>query len=249
MNDSGIPPTLNMPLRQENGPSFAISAPPAIYLPIVGHDEVFPVRRIYCVGRNYRDHVTEMGGNLPEHPIFFAKHRDCIVQSGAAVCYPSKTRDFQFEVELVVAMKSGGIGIASENAAKHVFGYAVGLDLTRRDQQSRLKAQRLPWETGKSFDGAAPCGAITLLDDVLNIYAGRIRLSVNGQVQQDSALAEMIWRANELISDLSDEVSLEGGDLIFTGTPSGVGPVLPGDRLLGEIDGLSPLHVLIGQPR
>jgi fumarylpyruvate hydrolase len=249
MSDSSISATLKTSLRKEIGPSFAISAPPAIHLPIVGHNDVFPVRRIYCVGRNYRDHVAEMGGNLPEYPIFFAKHRDCIVQNGATVCYPPKTHDFQFEVELVVAMRSGGIGIASANAAKHIFGYAVGLDLTRRDQQSRLKALRLPWETGKSFDGAAPCGAITLVDDVLNLYAGRIRLSVNGQVRQDGALADMIWRANDLISDLSEEVSLEGGDLIFTGTPAGVGPVVPEDRLLGEIDGLSPLHLLIGQPR
>jgi fumarylpyruvate hydrolase len=248
MNGSTTPATLKTSLR-ENQPSFAISAPPATYLPIIGHDEVYPVRRIYCMGRNYKDHVAEMGGNAPEQPIFFAKHRDCIVQSGGAVCYPSKTRDFQFEVELVVAMKSGGIRIACEDAAKHIFGYGVGLDLTRRDQQSRLKAQRLPWETGKSFDGAAPCGAITLVDDVLDVYAGRIRLSVNGQIRQDAKLADMIWRADELISELSNEVSLEGGDLIFTGTPSGVGAIVPADRLCGEIDGLSPLHVVIVEPR
>jgi fumarylpyruvate hydrolase len=226
---------------------FAINPPEIVELPIVGSDLQFPVRRIYCAGRNYADHAAELGNAKPGEPFYFIKHRDEIVPSGSTLLYPPQTRDFQYEVELVVALRSGGRDISVDRAHDHVFGYAVGLDMTRRDLQHLFKERRLPWSMAKSFDQSAPCGPITTASQVGQLAKGRIRLWVNDQLRQDGDLSTMIWSVAELISDLSRKVRLAEGDLLFTGTPAGVGPVVVGDKMRGEIDGLQPLVVTVGQ--
>jgi fumarylpyruvate hydrolase len=218
---------------------------PVISVPIVGTAQRFPVRRVYCVGRNYLAHIRELGNDEREPPFFFAKHRDAIVANGSSISYPGLTKDFQHELELVVALKSGGQNIAAADALTHVYGYAVGLDMTRRDLQTASREKQQPWEIGKSFDQAAPCSAITPVGRVGHLAKGRIWLSVNGKVRQDSDLELMIWKVPDIISALSRQVGLAAGDLIYTGTPAGVAAVVKGDRMVGGIAGLEDLTITV----
>ena len=204
-------------------------------------DDRFPVRRIYCVGQNYADHAREMG-NDPKRdaPFFFSKPADAVVASGAHLPFPAKTSDLHHEVELVVALGAGGANIRAEEATALIFGHAVGLDLTRRDLQASAKKSGRPWDLAKGFDHSAPLGALTLGSPPAH---APITLLVNGQVRQSGDLADMIWKVPEIIAILSTFVALAPGDLIFTGTPSGVGPIAPGDSLHASIGALDPLDV------
>jgi fumarylpyruvate hydrolase len=214
-------------------------------LPVAGGG-MFPVRRVYCVGRNYIDHIREMKeGDERDPPFFFQKPRDAVVRDGAQVPYPPFTTDFQFEVELVVALGLGGRDIPVGRALGHVWGYAVGIDLTRRDRQRDARDLRLPWEVGKSFDASAPCGPIARAGDARHFKGRAITLSVNGIERQRGDIGQMIWSVPEVIVQLSQQVTLGAGDLIYTGTPAGVGPVVPGDVITAQIDGLPPLTITI----
>jgi fumarylpyruvate hydrolase len=218
---------------------------PDITLPVVGSDQRFAVRRVYCVGRNYLEHIRELGNDEREPPFFFAKHRDAIVANGSSITYPGLTKDFQHELELVVAMKSGGINIAAADALGHVFGYGVGLDMTRRDLQTASRQKQQPWEIGKSFDQSAPCSAITPAERTGHLAKGRIWLAVNGKVRQDADLDLMIWKVPDIIAALSTQAGLAAGDLIYTGTPAGVAAVVKGDTLVGNIAGLEELTIRV----
>jgi len=214
-------------------------------VPIAGGGS-FPVRRVYCVGRNYLDHIREMKeADERDPPFFFQKPRDAVVADGAQVPYPPFTSDFQFEVELVAAIGREGRNIAVSDANSHVWGYAVGIDFTRRDRQRDARDMRLPWEVGKSFDASAPCGAIAKVSDPRHFEHCAIRLSVNGVERQHGDTGQMIWSVAEVIAQLSKQVTLAPGDLIYTGTPSGVGPVVPGDVISAHIDGLPSLAITV----
>lgn len=224
--------------------------PPAapVGVPITGADGLFPVRRVYCVGRNYAAHAREMGFDPDrEPPFFFCKPADAVrpVRPGEtlALPYPAGTADFHHEVELVAAIGRGGADIPVEAAAAHVFGYAVGLDMTRRDLQIRMRERGRPWEIGKAFDDSAPIGPLRPAADCPDIGRAAIALTVDGQTRQRSSLAHLIWPVPETIAHLSRYFRLEPGDLIYTGTPEGVGPVKRGERLEGSIDGLGTLAV------
>jgi fumarylpyruvate hydrolase len=206
----------------------------------------FPVHRIYCVGRNYAAHVREMGANPDrEPPCFFMKPADAVAANGTTVPYAPRTNDLHHEVELVVAIGVGGHDISAAAALEHVFGYAVGNDLTRRDLQAAAKRAGLPWDVAKGFDRSAPIAAIRPVGAGGHVTQGRIWLEVNGQLRQDANLTEMIWSVPEIIVELSTLYELQPGDLIFTGTPAGVGPVQRGDTLVGGIDGLETLTTRI----
>ncbi len=226
--------------------SFVIPALVQPALPVAGTSQSFPVRRIWCVGRNYLEHIREMGNDERQPPFFFAKHADMIAHDGATIPYPLLTKDFHHEVELVVALKSGGANIAPDKALDHVYGYAVGIDLTRRDLQIASRKKEQPWEIGKSFDQSAPCGALRPASEIGHPSKGRIWLSVNGVQKQNGDLSELIWNVAEIIAKLSQQVSLGAGDIIMTGTPAGVGPLHPGDRIECGIDGIGTLKVAIG---
>ena len=213
-------------------------------------DRRFPVHRIYCIGRNYAAHAREMGADPSrELPFFFQKPHDAVqvIPAGVTVGhpYPSLTQNYHHEIELVVALQSGGSQISPDKALEHVYGYAVGLDMTRRDLQRALADQKKPWELGKSFDNAAPIGPIHPASQIGHLAKGRIQLSVNGQVRQDADLSHMIWSVAEQISKLSEAFRLRAGDLIYTGTPENVGPIKEGDVLDGHIEGLPILSLCI----
>lgn len=214
-----------------------------VRLPIAGGDS-FPVRRIWCVGRNYRAHAVEMGADPDrELPFYFAKPGDAVKPSGSTIAYPPMTEDFQHEVELVVAIGTGGANIAGADAGNHIFGHAVGLDFTRRDRQMDARKAGRPWEIGKAFDDCAACGPI--LPSATPVTDGTISLTVNASVRQQSDVSLLIWNVAEVIADLSRYVRLEPGDLVYTGTPEGVGPIGCGDRLEARIAGLPGLDVTI----
>jgi fumarylpyruvate hydrolase len=224
---------------------FAFS-PRIAALPIVGRKELFPVGRVYCVGRNYVAHIREMKeGDERDPPFFFQKPADAIVADGADVAYPPQTEDFQFEAELVVAIGAEAVDVPVERALEAVFGYAVGVDLTRRDRQRESFKAGLPWEIGKAFDQSAPCGAIHPVASVGHRLEGAISLSLNGVERQRGDLSQMIWNTPEIISNLSRSYRLQAGDLIMTGTPAGVGTIVPGDRLRVSVEGLAPLEFSI----
>ena len=210
-------------------------------------EDKFPVHRIYCVGRNYAEHAREMGADpVKEAPFFFCKPNDAIVPSGTVIAYPSMTQNFHHEVELVVALKSGGVNIKAEAALGHVFGYAVGVDLTRRDLQQAAKDKGRPWDVGKAFDRSAPIGALRAVSSGGHIPQAAITISVNGAVKQTSDVKDMIWNVPDIITYLSGLFELKAGDLIYTGTPAGVGPLVKGDRVEARIAGLPPLDFSIG---
>jgi fumarylpyruvate hydrolase len=224
---------------------YAIPAPPVTTIPVVGGDP-FPVRRIYCVGRNYAAHRREMGHDPDrEDPFFFMKPADAIVPTNSEIPYPVKTKDYQHEIEMVVALKGGGADVPVAKARDLVFGYAVGLDMTRRDIQGEAKKLGRPWDMGKGFDQSAPCAPISPASKVGHIAKGAIWLKVNGQIRQQSDLSMLIWSIPETISYLSGLVTLAPGDLIYSGTPEGVAAVVRGDRLEGHVDGLSDLKITI----
>ncbi|MEP9379363.1 fumarylacetoacetate hydrolase family protein [Aquabacter sp. CN5-332] len=226
--------------------NFVVS-PEVHALPVAGSEALFAVRRIYCVGRNYLDHIREMQeADERDPPFFFQKPTDSLVQDGATVPYPPYTDDYQHEIELVVAIGRPGTSVSVKDAESLVFGYAVGLEMTRRDRQREARDRAWPWEMGKSFDQSAPCAVIHPVSEVGHPKSGAITLSVNGAERQRGDLAELIWNVPEIISNLSHQYELKPGDLIFTGTPAGVGPLKPGDRLEGAIAGLGTLHLTIG---
>ena len=228
--------------------SYVIPCPPAATLPVAGSSDLFPVHRIYCVGRNYAAHVREMGGDPErEPPFFFTKPADAILANDSVMPYAPLTRDLHHEIELVVAIGTGGLNIPATDALDHVFGYAVGLDMTRRDLQEEAKKTRRPWDMAKGFDHSAPCSAVVPASEIGHPATGAIRLKVNGDVRQEGDLGEMIWNVEETISHLSRLVELKPGDLIFTGTPDGVAAVERGDRLEGHVDGVGELAITIGE--
>ncbi|MGL4636872.1 MAG: fumarylacetoacetate hydrolase family protein [Beijerinckiaceae bacterium] len=219
-------------------------------IPVVGTTDVFPVRRIYCIGRNYAAHAREMGSDpTREPPFFFQKPTDAIQNVAAGTvadhAYPSLTKNYHYEVELVAALKSGGKDITMEKALDHVYGYALGLDMTRRDLQRALGDEKKPWEIGKSFDNSAPIGPIHRVEQVGHFKAQRISLAVNGTVKQNATLAHMIWSVAEQIVRLSSAFELKAGDIIYSGTPENVGPVVKGDVILCKLEGLPDLSIKI----
>ncbi|MCC7346174.1 MAG: fumarylacetoacetate hydrolase family protein [Variibacter sp.] len=222
---------------------YVIPPAPQAVLAIAGSDKVFPVRRIWCVGRNYLEHIREMGNDEREPPFFFAKFADSIVPDGGKVPFPPVTKDLHFEVELVVALKSGGRNIPTAKALDCVWGYGVGIDLTRRDLQIASRNIKRPWEIGKSFDAAAPCGPLKPASEIGHPKKGRIWLKQNGVVKQDGDLEQMIWNVPEVINQLTQQVGLEAGDIIMTGTPAGVGQIAVGDTLECEVAGVGKLTV------
>ena len=222
---------------------FVVQAPSVPSVAVAGSEARFPVRRIFCVGRNYAEHVREMGGDPSrEPPVFFTKPADAVVASGTAVPYPTRTGNLHHEIELVVAIGRGGAGIPVDEALAHVYGYAVGNDLTRRDLQAQAKKAGAPWDMAKGFDASAPVSTIRPAGESGHVSAGRIWLAVNGELRQESDLREMIWSVPEIVAELSTYCRLMPGDLVFTGTPSGIGPLLPGDAVAGGIDGVGTLE-------
>jgi fumarylpyruvate hydrolase len=222
--------------------AFTPVAQPA--LPIKGSGQLFPVHRIYCVGRNYAEHTREMGGDTKDPPFFFQKNPDNIIFDGTFP-YPPETQSVHHELELVVALKSGGVNIKAADAMSHVFGYAVGIDMTRRDLQDVAKKLARPWEVAKAFEHSAPITAVVPAQHVETIAKGAIWLDINGVRKQTGDLAQMIWDVPNQIAFLSTLFELKAGDLIFTGTPSGVGPVKKGDKLKGHVDGVGDLDVTV----
>lgn len=217
---------------------------PTPRVPVAGASESFPVHRVYCIGRNYADHVREMGGE-PDRvpPVYFLKPADSVVPGGGEVHYPPRTSDLHYEIELVVAISKGGRDIDPTEALDHVFGYAVGIDLTRRDHQAAAKDSGAPWDTAKSFEEAAPLSAIRPAAEIGHPEKARIWLAVNGDIRQEASLGDMIWRVPEAIADLSTLYTLRPGDLLFTGTPAGVGPVVAGDEITGGVDGVGEIAI------
>ncbi|HSV61423.1 MAG TPA: fumarylacetoacetate hydrolase family protein [Variovorax sp.] len=232
--------------------SYVVSPPAVVGLPVAGSADLFPVRRVYCVGRNYAAHAREMGFDPDrEPPFFFCKPNDdaSIVPVPAgetvAIPYPSLSSNYHFEAELVVMIGQGGRDIPVEKAAEHIYGYAVGLDMTRRDLQIKMREQGRPWEIGKAFDHSAPIGPVHRRADVGEVQGGAISLQVDGKTRQSSDLKNLIWSVNEVIANLSTLFALQPGDLIFTGTPEGVGAVQRGETMAVHIDGLTPISVRV----
>jgi fumarylpyruvate hydrolase len=224
--------------------NYAVNFRPVPTLPVAESNQVFPVGRIYCVGRNYAEHAREMGHDPErEPPFFFMKPADAIVPSGATIPYPQVTKDLHHEIEMIVAIGKDGADISVDRALEHVFGYGVGLDMTRRDIQGEAKKMGRPWEMGKAFDNSAPCTALKTAAMIGHPAKGEIWLKVNGKVTQKGDLSELIWNVPETIAYLSRLVTLRSGDIIMSGTPAGVGPVKAGDTLEGHVDGVGDLKV------
>lgn len=227
---------------------FAVPAPPQACLPIANSDQSFPVRRIYCIGKNYVAHIHEMNADERDPPVIFMKPADAIVAGGGEIPYPVFTGNLHYEGELVVAMKSGGYNIAEADAYSHIFGYAVGLDMTRRDHQADAIAKGLPWEVTKAFDKSAPVGPVSRVEDVGHIDRHVLRTRVNGETRQEANVELMIWNTREIIARISQQHALMPGDIIMTGTPAGVGAVVTGDVIEVTAETLEPLTVTIGAP-
>lgn len=229
--------------------SFVFTPAPTVAVPVLGRAEQFPVHRVYCVGRNYEEHAKEMGFTGREPPFFFMKPADAVVvvPSGqtATIDYPSLTKNLHHEIELVVAIGKGGRNIAAADALQHVFGYAVGLDMTRRDLQNEMKKQGRPWCIGKGFDQSAPIGPITPAAQAGDVANAEIFVQVNGQDRQRSTVAKLIWNISETIEHLSAAWTLQPGDLIYSGTPEGVAAVVAGDTMVGGVTGLETIRVAV----
>jgi fumarylpyruvate hydrolase len=224
--------------------TYAIRFEGPVTLPVAESNQKFPVGRIYCVGRNYAEHAREMGHDPDrEPPFFFMKPADAIVLSGETIPYPQMTKDLHHEIEMIVAIGTGGSDISVDKALDHVFGYGVGLDMTRRDLQGEAKKMGRPWEMGKAFDNSAPCTPLKTVAMVGHPAKGAIWLKVNGKVTQKGDLSEMIWNVPETIAYLSKLITLRPGDIIMSGTPAGVGPVKAGDKLEGHVDGVGDLTI------
>ena len=230
--------------------SYVVKAPEVVGVPVVGTTEQFPVRRVYCVGRNYAAHAREMGFDPDrEPPFFFCKPTDSVkpVAYGDTleVPYPSETENYHYEIELVAAIGKAGSNISEADALSHVWGYAVGLDMTRRDLQMKMREMGRPWEIGKAFDDSAPIGPMHPAGTVNNLDQAEIALKVNGEFKQKSTIDKLIWNVAETVSYLSRYFRLEEGDLIYTGTPEGVGPVVKGDLMEGSVEGLGTIAVKV----
>ena len=229
--------------------SYTFEPAPVVSVPVVGSPLRFPVHRVYCVGRNFEEHAKEMGFSGREPPFFFLKPTDALVIVNAgetgSLPYPSLTQNLHHEIELVVAIGTGGKNIPAANAHKHIFGYAVGLDMTRRDLQNEMKKQGRPWCIGKAFDQSAPIGPITPASAAGHIASAEISLSVNGQERQRSSATKLIWAVADIIEHLSAAWELQPGDLIYTGTPEGVASVVAGDTMVGAVSGLETLHLRV----
>lgn len=230
--------------------TYIIDPPPQASVAVRGSDARFPVRRVYCVGRNYEAHAREMGKDpTREPPFMFQKPADAVMPDGAVIPYPPQTGNFHHEIELVVAISRGGRDIGVDRADEHIFGYAVGIDLTRRDQQLAARDAGRPWEWGKAFDCSAPCAPLVPAAEIGHPSKGRIWLAVNGTVKQDADISQLIWSVPEVIAFVSASMELVPGDLIFTGTPAGVGPLVAGDAVTGGIDGIGGISIRIGPPQ
>ncbi|MDG2527195.1 fumarylacetoacetate hydrolase family protein [Caulobacter endophyticus] len=226
-----------------------IFEPQAPVLAATSTGEQFPVRRIFCVGRNYAAHAREMGRDPDrEPPFFFTAWAETVVPDGATIAYPQKTKDFHYEAELVVAIGKTGRDIAVEDALDHVWGYATGLDMTRRDLQLEARAQGRPWDTGKNVEQSSPLGLIQKAGEGFDPTKGEIKLTVNGETKQQADLADLIWPVADIVAYLSGLYRIEPGDLIYTGTPAGVGAVVEGDAMVVTIEGLAPLNITVGPP-
>ena len=226
---------------------FVFDPPPQASVAVAGTEDRLPVRRIFCVGRNYAAHAREMGKDPDrDPPFFFTKPADAVVEAGETVAYPPETENFHYEAELVAVIGSAGRNIAEEDSLSHVWGYAVGNDLTRRDLQLDAREKGRPWDWGKAFDRSAVIGPVHPVAQVGHPGKGAIKLTVNGAVKQDADLAELIWSVPEIISILSHSIALAPGDLVMTGTPAGVGPLVPGDVCVVEIEGLGRIKTPIG---
>ncbi|OUR75409.1 5-carboxymethyl-2-hydroxymuconate isomerase [Alphaproteobacteria bacterium 46_93_T64] len=224
---------------------YVVTPPAIVGAPIKGAEQLFPVRRVYCIGRNYAAHAIEMGHDPDrEPPFFFQKNPDNLDFSGTFP-YPAKTSDVHHEIELVVALKAGGTNIAIEDALAHVYGYALGLDMTRRDLQGEMKKMGRPWEIGKAFEHSAPMGPIVQASEIGHPSTGRIELSVNDKVRQTGDLNQLIWKIPEMIAYLSEYYELAAGDLVFSGTPAGVAAVEKGDVMVCKIDGFDNFKVAV----
>jgi fumarylpyruvate hydrolase len=231
--------------------AYVFTAPPQVVLPVDGSTDLFPVHRIYCIGRNYEEHAKEMGFTGREPPFFFAKPADALLpvaEGTGEMPYPPETKNLHHEFELVVAIGKRGRRIAAADAPSYIWGYAVGLDMTRRDLQGEAKKLGRPWEVGKGFDFSAPVSGVKPIGKTGEVTRGRIWLKVNGEIRQDSDVSKLIWSVNETIEHLSKYFELAPGDLIFTGTPEGVAAVGPGDTLEGGVDGVGSLRVKIAPP-
>jgi fumarylpyruvate hydrolase len=230
--------------------NFVFAPPATPALPVVGTAARFPVHRIFCVGRNYHAHALEMGNPVDKatmKPFYFTKSPSALVDSGATVPYPCGTANYHYEMELVVAIGAHGFRLAEADAPRMIFGYAAGLDMTRRDLQLVAREQGRPWDLGKDFEKSAVCTPILPVGDLGVLTGGAITLQVNGETKQSADLAQLIWNIPELLADLSKFYHLEPGDIIYTGTPEGVGPVKPGDRISGHIDGVGDVTLNVGQ--
>lgn len=228
--------------------SYVFPPPAVVSVAIAGSGSRFAVRRVLCVGRNYAAHAREMGQDERDPPFFFSKPRDGVVASGTTVPYPPETHDLNYEIELVIALGREARDIDTVAALSCVYGYAVGIDFTRRDLQIKARDMGRPWELGKGFDHSAPCSEIHRVAETGHPEAGRIWLAVNGETKQDGDLSELIWQVPDIISTLSRTMVLKPGDLIFTGTPAGVGPTVPGDVLTGGVEGIGEITITIGPP-
>jgi fumarylpyruvate hydrolase len=233
---------MNAPLAMTD---YVVQPAPIATLPVQGSDKLFPIHRIYCVGRNYAEHAIEMGHDpSKEPPFFFQKNPDNLVTDGKFP-YPSQTSDVHHEIEMVVALSKGGADIPVESALDHVFGYGVGLDMTRRDLQGEAKKLGRPWEVGKAFEASAPCGPLVPASEIGHPNSGAVTLKVNGEVRQQGDLNQLIWKVPEMISYLSGLFTLQPGDIIMTGTPAGVGAVVRGDVLEGFVEGVGKIEVVV----
>ena len=231
--------------------NFVFTPPATPALPVIGTAARFPVHRIFCVGRNYHAHALEMGNPVDKatmKPFYFTKSPSALVDSGATVPYPCGTANYHYEMELVVAIGAHGFRLAEADAPRVIVGYAAGLDMTRRDLQLVAREQGRPWDLGKDFEKSAVCTPILPVGDLGVLAGGAITLQVNGETKQGADLAQLIWNIPELLADLSQYYHLEPGDIIYTGTPEGVGPVKPGDRISGHIDRVGDVSLTIGQP-
>jgi len=233
---------MNAPLAMTG---YVVQPAAVATLPVQGSDKLFPIHRIYCVGRNYAEHAIEMGHDpSKEPPFFFQKNPDNIVTDGKFP-YPSATSDVHHEIEMVVALSKGGTNIPVESALDHVFGYGVGLDMTRRDLQGEAKKLGRPWEVGKAFEASAPCGPLVPASEIGHPTSGAVTLKVNAEIRQQGDLNQLIWKVPEMISYLSGLFTLQPGDIIMTGTPAGVGAVVRGDLLEGFVEGIGTIEVVV----
>ena len=237
---------MNTVPRTDDMIGYVFTPPKQATLSVAGSSDLFPVHRVYCVGRNYAAHAVEMGHDPDkEPPFFFQKNPDNLISDATEFPYPKMTSDVHHEIELLVALKSGGDDIAVEDALDHVFGYGVSLDMTRRDLQGEMKKMGRPWEIGKAFERSAPAGPILPVSQVGHPDQGEIWLKINDEVRQSGDLNQMIWKTPEMIAILSTLFTLQPGDIILTGTPSGVGPVERGDKMHGHVAGVGDLHVTV----